>query len=258
MENKIIKYQAGDIHKAYGLFAGWDKAMIRSCLQDVMGGIYAPNTEMPKSAAAQINDFCFLAGEPIADLITYDYGRDFLIMAPQSEAWEKLIEAIFGDKAVRRIRYAVKKDPACFDKQHLLDMANSLPKQYEINYIDRTIYRQCLDNDWSADLVSGFRSFNDFERLGLGFVVTENGIIVSGASSYSRYREGIEIEVDTKAEYRRKGLATAVSATLILECLDRELYPSWDAQNLLSLELAKKLGYSFSHEYPVYEIRRSM
>ncbi|MDD7004979.1 MAG: GNAT family N-acetyltransferase, partial [Clostridiales bacterium] len=40
----------------------------------------------------------------------------------------------------------------------------------------------------------------------------------------------------------------------ILECLDRGLYPSWDAQNLGSLSLAKKLGYEFSHEYPAYEI----
>ena len=45
-----------------------------------------------------------------------------------------------------------------------------------------------------------------------------------------------------------------MGADLILECLDRGLYPSWDAQNLDSLSLAKKLGYEFSHEYPAYEI----
>lgn len=80
------------------------------------------------------------------------------------------------------------------------------------------------------------------------------GKIVAGASSYSRYKEGIEIEIDTKEEYRRKGLAYVCGAKLILECLKRDLYPSWDAQNKVSVALAEKLGYHFSHEYKAYEI----
>lgn len=81
-----------------------------------------------------------------------------------------------------------------------------------------------------------------------------NEEIVAGASSYSSYKEGIEIEVDTKEEYRRKGLATVCSARLILECLDKGLYPSWDAQNKWSVALAEKLGYHYSHTYTAYEM----
>jgi len=88
----------------------------------------------------------------------------------------------------------------------------------------------------------------------LGAVVLKNGELVAGASSYSRYREGIEIEVDTRKDHRRKGLAYVCGARLILECLERGLYPSWDAQNMWSVELAKKLGYHFSHVYTAYEI----
>ena len=67
-------------------------------------------------------------------------------------------------------------------------------------------------------------------------------------------KHGLEIEVDTVEEERRKGLATAASAALILRCLDEGLYPSWDAQNMLSVHLAEKLGYEFDHEYTVYEV----
>ncbi len=35
----------------------------------------------------------------------------------------------------------------------------------------------------------------------------------AGASSYSVYKGGIEIEIDTSSEYRRRGLATACGAT---------------------------------------------
>lgn len=82
-----------------------------------------------------------------------------------------------------------------------------------------------------------------------------DGLIVSGASSYSAYRGGIEIEIDTKEEYRRRGLALACGAKLILECLDRGLYPSWDAHNRCSAALAEKLGYRLDYAYDAYEIQ---
>ena len=85
-------------------------------------------------------------------------------------------------------------------------------------------------------------------------VILKDGIPVSGASSYASYQGGIEIDVDTKEGYRRKGLAYRCAARLILECLARNLYPSWDAQNLWSLALAKKLGYQYENSYTAYEI----
>lgn len=100
--------------------------------------------------------------------------------------------------------------------------------------------------------MSQFPSWPVFQDLGLGFVVLKDGQLVSGASSYSRYREGIEIEIDTHPAFRRQGLALACGARLILECLNRGLYPSWDAHTSASLSLAEQLGYSFSHSYRAF------
>ena len=80
----------------------------------------------------------------------------------------------------------------------------------------------------------------------------KDGEIVSGASSYSSYVRGIEIEIDTREDYRRRGLAYICGAKLVLECLGRGWYPSWDAQNQWSVALAEKLGYHFDHEYVTY------
>ena len=80
------------------------------------------------------------------------------------------------------------------------------------------------------------------------FVINVNGYV--GQSTKS------EIEVDTVAEERRKGLATIACAALILCCLEENLYPSWDAQNMNSVHLAEKLGYEFDHEYTAYEVDR--
>lgn len=253
MERKIRKVLLHEINQVEHLFDGWEETMILSCLQGIMGSLYAPDGACPRSSAAQINDFCFLAGAPCAELAAFFAGKG-LILTPQNEEWVRMIESVFGNRAVQQTRYAIKKEANCFDAQNLKRLRQGLPEQYALHPIDREWYHRCLAAGWSRDLVSGFPTYGEYERLGLGFVITENGTVVSGASSYSRYRDGIEIEIDTKPEYRRRGLAAVAGAALILECLRREWYPSWDAHNKASVALAEKLGYSFSHEYPVYDI----
>ena len=105
-----------------------------------------------------------------------------------------------------------------------------------------------------VDFISAFESKEKYLQIGRGMVILKDGQIVSGASSYTRYKEGIEIEVDTIEAERRKHLATIACSALILNCLEEGLYPSWDAQNINSVRLAEKLGYEFDHEYVAYEV----
>lgn len=168
---------------------------------------------------------------------------------------ESLITQFYGEKAKIVSRYAIKKEPHIFDKEKLEKVVASLPKQYTLSMIDERLYQMCKAEAWSADLVSQFSSYEKYQELGLGYVICKDNLIVSGASSYSRYREGIEIEIDTKEEYRKKGFAYACGAKLILECLKRNLYPSCDAQNKGSVALAEKLGYHYSHTYTAIEIQ---
>ncbi len=94
----------------------------------------------------------------------------------------------------------------------------------------------------------------DFLARGLGVVALRAGEIVAGASSYVVYHGGIEVEIDTRADMRRRGLAAACGARLLLTCFARGLYPSWDAHSPASVALAEKLGYVFDRAYPVYEV----
>ena len=244
-------YELKDTTAAESIFAGWQETLIYSCLQNVMGKIYVTDTENPRSAFAFIGCFGFLAGEPDRELVL-SKPDGFVIMVPQNEEWAALIEDCYPD-AKRVTRYAIRKD-TCFDKAALRKELEKLPEGYELKPIDSALYDQCLENPVTRDFVSPFGSSEKYLELGRGMVITKDGRIVSGASSYTRYREGIEIEVDTAESERRKHLATIACAALILRCLKEGLYPSWDAQNMNSVRLAEKLGYEFDHEYAAYEI----
>ncbi|MDD3279862.1 MAG: GNAT family N-acetyltransferase [Lachnospiraceae bacterium] len=250
-------YKVNDQEKAAVIFGNWEESMIWSCLQGVMGSIYVNDERDPVSAMAILGDFCFFAGKTSRELVAYKpewCRQDFIIAVPQNRQWAEEIEKYYGGKAKKIVRYAIKKEQNLFDQEKLEHIVKGLPADYSIRLIDQGIFDYCRKEDWCCDFVSQFSDYHAYEKSGLGVVIMKDGIPVSGASSYSAYLGGIEIEIDTKKEYRRKGLASVCGAKLILECLDRGLYPSWDAQNLWSVALAEKLGYHFDREYDAYEI----
>ena len=237
------------------IFDNWNETIIWSCLQGVMGEIYTNSQD--DAAMAMLGAFAFYAGEPSEKLIRFkpeSCKQDFIIMVPQNNQWAELIEKCYGKNAKKVSRYAIKKEKDIFDKCKLQQAVLQLPEGYELKLLEADEYELCQKNKWANDLVSQFKDYNTYRKLGLGVVVLKDGELVAGASSYSRYNAGIEIEVDTREDHRRKGLAYASAAKLILECLEKNLYPSWDAQNMWSVALAEKLGYHFSHEYTAYEV----
>ncbi|MGN0610537.1 MAG: GNAT family N-acetyltransferase [Ruminiclostridium sp.] len=246
-----LVYELKDTSKVKELFCGWQETLIYSCLQKVMGKIYVTDTENPVSAFAFVGCFAFFAGKPDRELVI-NKPDGFVIMTPQNKEWAALIEECYPS-ANRVTRYAIKKDTV-FDKEQLEKEIAKLPTGYELRQIDSEIYDKCLQNPVTADFVSAFDSKEHYLEMGRGMVILKDGNIVSGASSYTRYNEGIEIEVDTVESERRKHFATIVCSALILKCLDEGLYPSWDAHNMNSVHLAEKLGYEFDHEYIAYEV----
>jgi len=246
-------YELADTAKVTSLFEGWSETLIWSCLQKVMGKIYATDLEEPQSALAFVGCFAFYGGEPDRELVMHKTA-DFVIMTPRNEEWADCIEDCFPN-AKKISRYDIKKDTK-FDKDLLHKLTGRLPEGYELKDIDANIYDMCLSDPATRDFVSSFESKEKYLDIGRGVVITRSGKIVAGASSYTRYNEGIEIEVDTVEGERRKGLATVASAALILRCIDEGLYPSWDAQNMNSVHLAEKLGYELDYEYTAYEVSR--
>ena len=81
-----------------------------------------------------------------------------------------------------------------------------------------------------------------------------DGVPVAGAGTYVACAGAIEIEADTREDHRRRGLARACCARLILACLDRGITPGWDAHTPASLSLAEQLGYRLESPYPAFAV----
>ncbi|MDD2957877.1 MAG: GNAT family N-acetyltransferase [Lachnospiraceae bacterium] len=240
--------------KVTALFENWEEALIWSCLQGYMGTLITDDENDPKSAIIDHGDFSFCAGLPNEHLLNSISMDRFKLIVPRNEEWQTLIELVFAKKAKKVLRYAIKKEPDVFDKEKLKSYVASLDNDYEIRLFDSNIFKSAQSESWSADLCSQFKDYSEYQNHAIGVAILHCGKLVSGASPYGVYRNGIEIEIDTKPEYRGKGLATVCGARLILECLAKNIYPSWDAHDLRSVHLAEKLGYHLSHSYVTYEI----
>lgn len=248
--------------QAAALFEGWPETLIWSALEGGMGCIWTAAQE-PRAALCENGDFLFLAGgaeKPETRLLLESWRREkegFRILVPRDPACGALIEAVFGTDAERYERFGFHKGGETFDREKLAGFVSAVWADVTIVPFDRALYHQALQNDWSRDFVSQFRDADDYLTRGLGFAALCGGEMIGGASSYTRYSKGIEIQVETRSEWQKRGIASACCAALILESLSRGLYPSWDAANPASAALAEKLGYRKAGLYPAWEIKTS-
>ena len=242
------------MHSAAPLFAGWDKTMVWTCLQGHMGTVVSDGHAPPESALCAVGDFCFFAGRPDPELARQ---ADRPILVPRTSDWEPVLRGVWGPRLTPFFRYALKAEPGDFDPERLAACTAALPEGYFLSPILPIHFPMLMEQTWSKDLCSNFRDGADFAQRGLGVIALKDGIPAAGASSYTIYDGGIEIEIDTRPDQRRQGLALACGAQLILTCLERRLFPNWDAHDLRSAALAEKLGYRMDHPYRAYLLDRS-
>ena len=252
----IYQVEKTELSKVVHLFEGYEETMVWSCLQGCMGSVWVDSLEHITSAQLVIADFCFFGGVVSKELVLHHpvtYDSEFVIMVPTNKEWEACIEQCYEERARKVTRYAMKKD-ACFHRDTLTTVVEQVNPSYTLHRVDQELFDRIREERWSKDLCNHFTSYEEYEAHGIGVVAKCEENIVSGASSYTYYRGGIEIEIDTLESYRRQGLALACGAKLILSCLDRGWYPSWDAQNIASVKLAMQLGYTLDYEYSAYEV----
>ena len=156
---------------------------------------------------------------------------------PESDSWQELILGFYGAKFKRQRRVGFDFGGLQIDRVE--ELSRNVPAGHEIRRIDEDL----VSDDMSA------HSPLDLLTRGIGFCALQKAEVVCEAYSYTQTEEAIEIETSTASGHRRKGLGTATSATLVVECLKRGIEPHWNASNPASVALAEKLGYVQSDVY---------
>lgn len=231
-----------------------------SCLQGYNGRIFVNDGENMSITLLWVGDFLFPScNQEFDEQKAMDMLMDFnqiseiknLLIIPQTNQWEALLQKEANVKTI--LRYAIKKKQVQdFDKEHLESIVNRLGEEYHFKKIDKNLAEMIMNEDWSRDFCSNFNSPKDYEDRGFGVVILRGEEIVCGASSYTAYDKGIEVEIATKEAYKRRGLATICGAKLILLCMQEGLQVNWDAANLYSVKIAETLGFEFDREYATY------
>lgn len=254
----MIKLKLAEMNEILPLLSGKNDSLIRSAIQGCMGEIWCDDLKNPQTLQIIVADFGFLIGEAKRRFVRHlpsTYQGEIIVFVPENEAWSIMIEEEYGDRCKKIKRYALKKNQHDFDLDKLRENFACLPEGYTIKAIEERDYHELNTHEWSKDLCCQFSTFDKFNSKGMGYIITHQETIVCGASSYSIFNNGIEIEIDTKIEHRRHGLALACASRLILECLEKGIEPSWDAANLASVSLSEKLGYHFDKEYEAYVVQ---
>lgn len=251
------------LESAAPLFDGWQETLIWSALEGCMGSVYVlAESKRPMAALCACGDFLFLSGADGGEakrlLEAWKRMNEgvYAILAMRPQCLDSLAEQVFGENARHTQRYAFEKSNDGFDLENLQRLAERLPNGMELRMFDGELYRQAIRLPWARDFCGNFLNEQDFLTRGLGVAALMDGELVGGASSYTVYSGGVEVQVETRRDMYRRGIASACCARLILECLARGWHPSWDAANPVSEKLAKKLGYRGKGLYTVWELYR--
>ena len=142
-----------------------------------------------------------------------------------------------------------------FDVDKLRAFCQALPSGFELRRVRLEEVTQ-FATDLAPALIYNFRSHEEFITRGVGIGILHQGKFVSGVSSAAVGGGKFEIEIQTQPQFRRRGLARAVAAALIVYCLEHGIEPCWDAANEPSSALARQLGFHPNGKYEAYRLKQ--
>ncbi len=259
---KMNRVDASERRRLAELFQGITSSYLPdSVLDGAMGEAFTDSLENPHVAILEVPalKLSILGGDarhPLAAECVAKLPIPRLVMI-RSKEWEQLLNGTHRGRLLRISRYACTSES--LDLAHLKQLKSQLADDYRLERIDAGLAAELASDRcaFAAEHMQNFDSPDDFVERGFGFCILHQGEIVSAATTYAICDRGIEIQIDTRKDHRRRGLALSAGAQLLIHSLERNLDPNWDADNQASVKLAKKLGYTPIGTYPIYVLVRS-
>ncbi|MHA1135678.1 MAG: GNAT family N-acetyltransferase [Candidatus Thorarchaeota archaeon] len=222
------------------------QSVINPCIHSGMGSLSVNDVESPKVALYSTPMMIFIAGDwtnPAASELIKLLPPLTIVVVPD-ENWSNLLKSEFGKRLV--VNHRTHLDHKSLDITHLRKLKKCIPEGYTLKELDLDMLPQ-INHDYAIQILMYFGKIENLVKSGFGFgIIDDRNKLASYAYTPFPFIDQFEIQVFTKnsPKYRRKELATVVSAALIEYGLEKGLVPHWDAANDISVKLALKLGYS--------------
>jgi GNAT superfamily N-acetyltransferase len=250
----LIPVPAAERQRLRPLFRGTPG--LHGCLEAGLNGdfgeAFTDDLDRP-TVGLLVLDFYFPGGDPSAPAApsAVHSMKTPATVVVSDDAWVPLLQETFHG----RVRPHERVDflPGAWDRARLEGFLQ-LEAGYRMERV--TAYSAQQFSELAPSLVYNFRSLADFIERGVGFGVIHHDRFVSGCSSFTLSGGKLEFEIQTHPEFRRRGLALACAARMVLHCIDNGIEPCWDAHNEPSALLAKKLGFVEKRRYKSWLIDR--
>jgi GNAT superfamily N-acetyltransferase len=219
-------------------------------IEGQMGAAFVDNADHPTVFEIRSGPFVYFAGDvtsPGAQAALATITPEVLLM-PSAPGWLDAIKQRFGEQLVPFERYSFSGERLSLEH---LDTLCHTPSKYAIQRMDAAFTARVWEREHFVDL-SYFDSPEDFEQRGLGFYAKVDGAIVGAAYSQLVCSRGIEVSLYVMPKHRERGLGTSLASHLVKTCLEHGQDAHWDAANLESCRLARKLGYIPAGEYQAH------
>ncbi len=210
-----------------------------------MGRAYVDDPARPAAWRITIGPFWYFAGDagsPGGRALLAEFPAYNLLM-PSPPEWTDAAREHFGDKLVAFPRYSFSADD--LSEAHLSHVLDNSPHRERVRRVDAELLAR-PDNYVAID---DFDSPADFLERGIAYTLMEDDKLTGAVYSSLVCNRGIEVSLFVDKPYRRRGIATAIAAALLLECVQRGMRPNWDAANLESCTIAERLGYTHIGSY---------
>ncbi len=252
---KPIEIKSTDRSKLIAIFniCQYDRVLIDSVLEGLIGEAYADSATNPTVARLDSGSFTMLGGDPASPLVKDLLRRaPITYITPQTAEWKQTLVDELSPRVTAMPFTSFSAD--ALEMEHLISLIKTLPAIYQIRQIDKVLAERVpsdIGNEWFFE---NFHSIDDFQNRGIGFCILHQDVVVGAATSTSQCQRAIDIEIETVVDYRRQGLATVAGAQLVKHCLEQGIEPRWFAANPESERLARKLGFLRDACYETLEL----
>jgi RimJ/RimL family protein N-acetyltransferase len=256
-----------DYSKVRPLFDRLPRTTVAGTLAGLTPGhVYVDDQHNPKGAFTWSEfRFSYLVGDPGDDEFVQELAAllegellpaargshdPTVALYPDSPAWLDVLDGRLAAYHPKRLFRSLHR----FDRQafeHRAVFLEPLPPGFKLLPIDGELCGRFPELAFAYELLWG--SVRNFLAHGFGFCILSDNELASACDSAFCAGDRVEIGVETKAVYRRLGLARQVTTAFILESLRRGLEPVWECwwENEASRSLATRLGFEWLEDYPV-------